>query len=538
MKIWAAVLMFASAASAQTINPPPGGPGNATSIGGNAIGTPAALAAAAGTPSAATAAAVGAAYAPLYRGLVTTRNSVPDSFSGGGASWESGGTFGYAMSDIPAGSVQITWPNYYVLNSGQNQSEANPGTATIKGAFVLALGTTAISRTSNVVTVVAASATGLTVGAPFFVTNALDTSLNIAYTVSTVSGNTITAAGTGTNSTSSGAILNPIYPCTFSGSTSISVAGLADAVSDVGCNSGLTIPAIPAGTLIGTRFLYQNASGVPFEVATAHGHFASAGTQMASYESFVFGTGTATDLTVGGVLPATQSDLNSYQPIAITAPTSNVAVALIGTSRVKGVQDTISDSTGDVGETARSIGRKFAYTNLAMPGSNCTSYLANSTNRARMYQYVTHGVDEYGYNDIATGATPASIIQCRTAVALLFGKPIFGTTVPPGTTSTDTWVTYTNQTLVTTSGGTFATLNGLIRNGVPGEQAEFDTAYVLDPFNTQKWPITQVPGCGSPNFPGCTGTANLITPDGVHETSVANTLIRNSRVINLDQFMR
>jgi hypothetical protein len=174
----------------------------------------------------------------------------------------------------------------------------------------------------------------------------------------------------------------------------------------------------------------------------------------------------------------------------------------------------VTDATGDIGEIARSIGPSYGYTNLAVAGDSAKAAVTGIANRSRMFAYCSHVIDEYGVNDLALGESTSTITAARTTLAQMSGKPTYGTTIPAETNSTDNWATLANQTTKIDTDP----LNGLIRNGITGEIGIFDVAAGLDPTDQQKFPVSA-------------GTPFYSTPDGIHENSTGNLLIRNSGVI-------
>jgi hypothetical protein len=293
-----------------------------------------------------------------------------------------------------------------------------------------------------------------------------------------------------------------ITPCTFSGAATTTVAAGADATTDP-CG-----PAIPDGATFWVRMLYTNPNGMGFVTSTTM-------TDL-TREQFAFGTGTPVDAVNGGTITTTTGGLWIY-PLALVAPTTNASVCIIGDSRAEGYVDAVTDATGDIGEIARSLGPAYGYTNLAVAGETAQGAVTQLTNRSRMFDYCSHVIDQYGINDLSHGMAASTIAMYRTALAQLAAKPTYGTTLPAETSSTDNWATLANQTTIVNTNQ----FNGLVRNGISGEAGYFDVAVGLDPTDLQKFPVAAAPG-----------TAFYATPDGIHENSTGNAIIRNSGVIN------
>ena len=185
-----------------------------------------------------------------------------------------------------------------------------------------------------------------------------------------------------------------ITPCTFGGAATVTVGEQEDATTDP-CG-----PAIPAGATFWVRMLYTSPTGVNLVSA--------AGDVDLTREQFAFGKGSPVDAVDGGSFSTTAPGFWML-PIALVAPTTRPSVCIIGDSRAEGLEDTVTDATGDVGEIARSIGPSYGYTNLAVAGETAQGAVVQFTNRARMFAYCSHVIDAYGINDINHAVAPADI---------------------------------------------------------------------------------------------------------------------------------
>jgi hypothetical protein len=377
-----------------------------------------------------------------------------------------------------------------------------------------------------------------------------------------------------------------IYPCTFGGNATASIAGLADAITD-GCG-----PAIPKGAMFWTRVLYTNASGVLYTNYLA-GHYSS------TLDCFLYGTGTATDVVDSGTCSGGGGAF-AYAPTALIGYTTQPSVCVVGDSRAAGYQDADGDATGDTGPEARAIGPTYAYTKLATPAITAQEESTNFTNRLRIVNYCTTVIDELGINDSAVASTPSTVAGYRTTIASLWTIPTIGETLAPVTTdswaitsnasesggtvvytgtftncgsgacnglsftvagegnancnggpwaasstttttltlansnasctsathaatATDNWSSTINQVVSTNVSG----FNALVRAGISGEVNYWDVDYVIDPTQINKWPV-------APNIFATTGTtANYGTTDGIHETNTLNNIIAKSGYVNV-----
>ncbi len=296
-----------------------------------------------------------------------------------------------------------------------------------------------------------------------------------------------------------------IYPCTFNSAATATIAGLTDAVTD-GCG-----PAIPNGARFFVRVLYVNSKGV-LDVGGQPGYYAAD-------EGLANGSGTPVDLVNSGTYPVLGSNVG-FRPLAIVAPTTRASVCIAGDSRATGSEDYITDAAGDIGEIARSVGPSLAYAKLAVTGSTGASALANFSNRLRIVSYCSHVIDEYGLNDMGFGPLSA-VVSTRTALAAMFGKPTWGTTLPPVTYSIDNWSTTAGQTQRTDT----RPFNALVRQGIAGEAGYFDVAHGIDPRESGLWPVAA-------DLSATVGTPYYSTPEGLHENPTGNVIIHASGVVD------
>lgn len=117
----------------------------------------------------------------------------------------------------------------------------------------------------------------------------------------------------------------------------------------------------------------------------------------------------ATDQTMSGTMSGSAQS-SSICMGAIIGTTRLPGLALVGDSRVFGIQDT-GDSTGDLALLARSIGYlHFGYTKLAKSGGTYAAMAAGTNFDRRMIigKYATHCIMGPQTNDIRTGTTPAT----------------------------------------------------------------------------------------------------------------------------------
>lgn len=307
--------------------------------------------------------------------------------------------------------------------------------------------------------------------------------------------NTWAELGTGSTASVKAAIEYPAGTYTqvlFGGSATGSIASGSNLVSDA-----LSIN-IPINTEFWCRISFQNTGGVLYRPITAN---SGIGDRVEV---------TATDKTTSGTIADSVPNY-AYPPAAIISQTNNRSVFMIGTSRTFGYTDTV-DGTGNVGEMERSIGPKYAYCNAGISFDSAANLVAAHTKRAALANayhtdvIVEHGANE-GSDDLATRQGHLATIW-----ALFPTLRVYGATLAPYTTSSDSWATVANQTVVWDQ----ITFNDWIRTKPAPLAGVFEISDpVCSSHNSNKW------------LPGLTG-------DGLHENSTGTAAIKNSGYVNVD----
>lgn len=256
-------------------------------------------------------------------------------------------------------------------------------------------------------------------------------------------------------------------------------------------NTALTFNVtIPEGAQAFVRALQINSNGVVIESRPRYG--------FSPLDGIELGTGTPTNKLTSGTVAQGFSGAQAYGPIVIAAMTSKPSYLIIGDSKAFGQQDAASDPTADQG-LGRLIGTHYAYSSFAVGSSLGSQYLsAGRTFRDALVAsgYWSHGVDQYGLNDIQSGGnTAAQVITTRGSIAALYTNiQMIGTTLTPQTTSTDGFLTSANQT-ATPNSVICQEANSLMRSypGVIGEKGLVDLSDFVDPFRTGIWPVGRNP---------------------------------------------
>ena len=145
---------------------------------------------------------------------------------------------------------------------------------------------------------------------------------------------------------------------------------------------------------------------------------------------------------------------------------------------------------------------------MAISSERADYYANNSAGRQAMYQYATHAITDHGGADINANTSPANVLVDQRVIwnALAAGglQRVEQMLLTPHTSSTDSWATLANQTLLEDADKTTANNNIIANVGSDGLDAYFDnhTGTIADAVEPGKWVVD--------------GSANFSTDDGVH----------------------
>lgn len=288
--------------------------------------------------------------------------------------------------------------------------------------------------------------------------------------------NNATETGSGANITFTASIEYPaatFTQITFNtGSTSVALASGGSVTSDA-----LSI-AIPNGAQFWVRTFQDAPSGVIYQT------FGDATFGDKSEMS----AGALNDHTMTGTI--TTGGANILHPFAIIGMSRKPAVALFMDS-MWGSNDTADGTTGDIGLYARWIGPSFAYCSLGASGEKAQTFAATngaaSPLRRAILPYCTHSLFNLGSNDIFASRTVAQFEADVTSCCKLSRAqgviPMWGTTPPRPSSSSDHYTTGPGQSLDTSNETHRITANGdLLAGTVQGVEHTFDVAqYLQDP---------------------------------------------------------
>lgn len=212
-----------------------------------------------------------------------------------------------------------------------------------------------------------------------------------------------------------------------------------------------------------------------------------------------------------------------YFPAVVATDTADEAVIICGTSREAGGVGVTPDYLADQGITARSLGRRIAYTNYGLAGTLLSSWNAGS--HAFLLSIVAKGywtflTNEYGIND--NGDSPATMAGNRTAFAKAFKAAypdliVIGKTLYHYIPSSDLFTTKLKQSPGAGAMPRVLGFNALVRAGIDGEDMCCDDFAALDPYVTGVLPVTEVRSVASYTPTVFTGaiSADTLTVTGV-----------------------
>lgn len=237
---------------------------------------------------------------------------------------------------------------------------------------------------------------------------------------------------------------------------------------------------------------------------------------------------TSTQVGTAGTWVATGRGSNqnvASSPIIIGRPLTNYpSVILLGDSIMASRDDLVGDGFGNHGYarglyTAAANGGSIPYAVLARSGEKAQTVAnENHTNRMAMLTYCSHVICNWGTNDIQASRTFAQVTADLITIWALMrrhGVKVFQCLILPRTTSSDSWATAANQTVVSGFGvgGIRDQVNAWIALQVGSliDGVIDANAVVEDPANPSKWVTT--------------GATFYATTDGIHPTDAAMALV-------------
>lgn len=269
-------------------------------------------------------------------------------------------------------------------------------------------------------------------------------------------------------------------------------------------------------------------------------------TATVSGEACTTSTGAGTDQTMSGTVtnnpPATGA---AFFPTAILGLSNVSSVFVIGDSRCQGTGDNpvLNIGYSGTGEIGHSLDPRRPYMNCGS-GSDQVQHIntplagsAGSPLRMSLAVYHTHAHAQAGTNDLTAGALTAAQLEAQ--LLTLYGTlsgitgaagtnlKVSANTIAPVTTSTDSWATVANQTVVPSNAARIAVNTWLKALPAP-LWAVFDTAAVgEEPTAPGKWKAPT----------GSTGITGAVSVDGTHWTPYGYRLIPDNNAIDSTLFV-
>lgn len=302
---------------------------------------------------------------------------------------------------------------------------------------------------------------------------------------------------------------------TWGGANAVSVATLT--------NSDWSDPIavyIPQGEAYIVRTFVNSTSSTVFELrVTGNGDILDVANGE-EYRNAVSGM-TNQIMNLGAFTSGSNAATRRFGPIAQRCSTTRASVGVIGDSREYGINDYFTGLSGDRGQVSRALGANYAYSSMGKNGQTLANFLVSNALQVEALSHCSDIIIELGINDLITGGkTPAQVATSYASVAALFpGKNLWLTTLPPSSTSTDSFSSIANQTTASLNANR-VTINTASLAGRTGYKGCFDfNAVAEDAAMVGKWKVspfgrtvTDAAGnSGSPNL--SSATANFTSSD-------------------------
>lgn len=311
------------------------------------------------------------------------------------------------------------------------------------------------------------------------------------------------------------------FPLTFSGSRSVTLAsGDNDILSDIVLPASVGQSEFLAGT-------WWIKGIVQFTAGNSVGYMRNLTADVAGSQSGFFLAASTTPSTTDAVGvftftgTAPVASTRGYTPILLGTPSSaTLAYVCIGDSIADYNLDAANNIHGE-GFFQRAVASlNKPSINIAMNGA-ATDLFCLGTKWRKYIKYCNRAVDELGTNDISTGNTAnvryiANKCKYLWSTLKFFGAlKVIRTKLLPRTSSTDSWATTANQTVVSgwDAGKNSETFNGWLVTYQGSGYVDYVSAQdsIRDGTTPQKFKVD--------------GTAFKYTPDGLHPSASGHALL-------------
>jgi len=265
--------------------------------------------------------------------------------------------------------------------------------------------------------------------------------------------------------------------------------------------------AIPKGATFWIRMFINNANGVFYNIWDN----GAGGDLIHSAASGL------SDLTMGGTI--SDDGTFSSPPFAIIGMTSKASVLLLGSSVIRGFNDTGTISDFRMGMIAKSFPNDLAFVNLSGDAAAGSTWVANTAGRKLLYTYASHAIFELTAVDLINGNSAASVEAQLATLYQLFGPRVLKTQMtawPSSASSSNSFIDAAGQTAASYNAARVTLNTGLRAGPIPFlNNGIYEVAWVLEEsHDSGKWVFD--------------GTANKYTSDGIHPTVAGYDLIVSS----------
>lgn len=276
----------------------------------------------------------------------------------------------------------------------------------------------------------------------------------------------------------------------------------ASATGTITNNTSLTsdqVPVnIPKGAAFFVRTFWTSTSGILYQ-ATNNDGLTPTSTNMQSNDIpngdiVHYGSSGITDQTMGGTITSTDPNGTiGFSPLAIIGPTTQPSFYIMGDSRSRGISDFYSDASSNIGQGSRIIGPSYGYINGGCTGILAHNWLAGFPKQQALAALCSHIYCALGINDLSNTITAAALITSLQTIWTTYGASrVVQATLPPETTSTDAWLTTTNQTPAAWDAQRTA-FNDAVRAGISGSIGFVEIADVAEGGrNLGKWRVDTI----------------------------------------------
>lgn len=324
-----------------------------------------------------------------------------------------------------------------------------------------------------------------------------------------------------------------VYPVTFGGAARVTITPGAIVISDPLPNT----VTVKAGQKIYVR-TYVSVATIGQKYPDVAGYYLRTFRQ----EATTAGTSGA-DLTITGstLTGFTQTNGGGLPPLGIigVATSTTASLGIFGDSIAAGYQDDYWGGNATGGFLDRfAVANALPFVNYSLGGD---MFAKMNTDTVRGWRYgpelggITHGVCEYGVNDVVTFTLSSLKTNAIAYWTYLKNKSVklYQTTLTPYSTSTDSWTTTTNQSVksfeaVRTGFNDWVRDGAPITSGVGAAPATFanNTIRAGDPSHPLMGYIEIADSVETVRNSGI-WQANY-TPDGLHPNPAANIVIAAS----------